>query len=412
MAETSLTLQPLERLPTAPADENRRGANRAAPGTPRLIDADNDLAAVKLWLAEFHDSPNTFRNYRKEVERLLLWARHERGKPLSDLSREDLKAYELFLEDPQPAQRWCGPRRPREAADWRPFQGPLSAPSRRQALVIINALFMYLVDAGYWSANPLTLMRRRLKKLNAAVLKTVERFLDQAQWRELFEFVEQQPRETSKQHAGYERLRYLLSLLYLLGPRVSEIAGSTMGNFVERRGKWWWTVTGKGGKTETIPANSEVLEALMRYRQFHRLSPLPAPGEQTPLVMTLYGPGGITSNMIYRIVKDVMRQLADAVEATNPGHAQKYRAVSTHWFRHTAITHQADAGIELRYLNKSARHSKLETTAVYLHAEEEQWHRAMERHSSRPKSDGKDVSDGGSNEPSERNTNDDGNRFP
>ena len=60
--------------------------------------------------------------------------------------------------------------------------------------------------------------------------------------------------------------------------------------------------------------------------------------------------------------------------------AEKLRKASTHWFRHTAITHQADAGIELRYLNKSARHDKLDTTAGYLHADEEAWHNAMEIH--------------------------------
>jgi site-specific recombinase XerD len=58
----------------------------------------------------------------------------------------------------------------------------------------------------------------------------------------------------------------------------------------------------------------------------------------------------------------------------------KLRNASTHWLRHTAVTHQADAGIELRYLNKSARHAKMETTSIYLHADEDEWHSAMEKH--------------------------------
>src|SRR5690606_3939128 len=126
----------------------------------RQLTADNDVDAVRAWLAEFHDSPQTLRAYKKESERLLLWAIHERGTALSSLTREDLIAYENFLKDPRPRTRWCGPRRPRHSQDWRPFEGPLKASSRRQALVILNALFSYLTEAGYLAGNPLALVRR------------------------------------------------------------------------------------------------------------------------------------------------------------------------------------------------------------------------------------------------------------
>lgn len=48
---------------------------------------------------------------------------------------------------------------------------------------------------------------------------------------------------------------------------------------------------------------------------------------------------------------------AQTLAVTEAHKAAKQRRASTHWFRHTAVTHQADAGIELRYLNKNARHS-------------------------------------------------------
>jgi len=53
-------------------------------------------------------------------------------------------AYERFLADPQPAARWvlAGSKKlARGHPDWRPFAGPLSPGSVRQALVIPNALF-------------------------------------------------------------------------------------------------------------------------------------------------------------------------------------------------------------------------------------------------------------------------------
>lgn len=371
---------PLERFLLPANIDGRQGFNRAGSDVTKQIEADNDLDAIKVWLAEFRNSPNTLRNYRKEVERLLLWSVLELGKPLSSLRREDIARYQAFLEDPQPRERWCGPRTLRHSPAWRPFEGPLSTSSRRQVLVILNSLFAYLVEAGYLAGNPISLVRRRERVAQNPKTETIERFLEQDLWQHLSEFVDRMPRETAGQKARQERVRYLLSFLYLLGPRVSEIASHTMGSFVESRGKWWWRVVGKGEKEARIPVNQEMIAALERYRVFLGLSPLPDPDEATPLALSLGGRHGVTANMIYRIVKDVMTRAADQLQANQPHKADKLRKASTHWLRHTAITHQADAGIELRYLNKSARHSKLETTAIYLHAEDDAWHDAMEKH--------------------------------
>ncbi len=376
---SDLTPVPLERIVIPTHLDGREGINRAPAGAIKQIAAEDDLGAVSCWLAEFHDSPHTFRNYRKEVERLLLWAFHERGKPLSSLVREDLLRYEAFLQDPQPRDRWCGPRVARQEEGWRPFEGPLSQASRRQALIILNSLFAYLVAAGYLASNPISLIRRR-NRMAKPDTTTVERFLDQDLWTHLLGFIDGMARETQGQRARQERVRYLFSLLYLLGPRVSEVASHTMGSFVERRGKWWWVVLGKGDKEAAIPVNQEMLAALERYRLFLGLPALPTPDETTPLLPSIGGTRPVTANMVYRIVKDVLARAADAIEAADPRKAEKLRKASTHWLRHTAITHQADAGIELRYLNRSARHAKLETTAIYLHADDDAWHEAMEQH--------------------------------
>ena len=80
-------------------------------GQPRLITAENDIDAVLTWLREYEDSPHTFASYRKEAERLWLWAVQHQGKALSSLTREDLLAYEAFLANPAPD--WIDPRRPK-----------------------------------------------------------------------------------------------------------------------------------------------------------------------------------------------------------------------------------------------------------------------------------------------------------
>ncbi|MFZ1492320.1 MAG: tyrosine-type recombinase/integrase [Candidatus Competibacter denitrificans] len=369
---------PLERLHLPDELDGRVGANRAGPDVVCQLAASNDLQAVQAWLAEFHDSPQTLRNYRKEAERLLLWALMERGKPLSSLTREDCLLYETFLVDPQPRERWCGQKAPRFSSRWRPFLGPLNPASRKVAMLIVNSLFSYLVKAGYLAGNPLALARRRNR--NQQSLRQVERFLEHDQWQTLLTTVEELPRDEERDRQHYARAKYLLALLYLLGPRVSEVANHTMSSFTQIRGRWWWRVIGKGRKEAQVPVNQDMLQALRDYRRFYGLSSMPAPDDATPLVLNLKGTGGIGDNMIYRIIKELVAKAANRLEADDPYQAEKLRRASTHWFRHTSITHQADAGIEIQFLQRNARHARIDTTGLYLHAEEKEWHETMERH--------------------------------
>ena len=375
---TTVPPLPLERLHLPDDLDGRAGANRAGPEVVCQLAASNDLEAVNAWLAEFRDSPQTLRNYRKEAERLLLWALLERGKALSSLAREDCMLYETFLTNPQPQARWCGSKAPRFSPRWRPFIGPLSPASRKLAMLVINSLFSYLVKAGYLAGNPLALTRRRGREPQR--IRQVERFLEHDQWQALLATIEALPREDLRDQQHYARAKYLLALLYLLGPRVSEVAQHTMSSFMQLRGRWWWRVVGKGQKEAQVPVNQDMLQALRDYRRFYGLSPLPAPDDPTPLILNLKGNRGIGDNMIYRIVKELVEKTANRMAVDDPHQAEKLRRASTHWFRHTSITHQADAGIGLQFLQRNARHSRIDTTGLYLHAEEKEWHETMERH--------------------------------
>jgi integrase/recombinase XerC len=84
----------------------------------------------------------------------------------------------------------------------------------------------------------------------------------------------------------------------------------------------------------------------------------------------------LTSTAVYLIVKAIFVPAAEARQAGDPAGAATLRRASTHWLRHTAATHQADAGTDLRYIQKNLRHASLETTAIYLHAEDDRRHAA------------------------------------
>lgn len=358
-----------------PGLDGSQGGNRGR-GHCQLAAAD-DVAAVQAWLSEFVDSPQTWRSYRKEAERLLLWCWLVAGKALSDLQREDLQRYQQFLKQPRPASRWCGPRASRDSPQWRPFQGPLSPASQAQALIIINSLFTYLVTAGYLAGNPMGLVRRKLKTTARSNSEATSRYLDQALWQRVWQYIEQLPQETGANRDRAERLRYLFTLLYSLGPRVNELASHPMGSVQCVRGRWWWFVTGKGSKAAKVPVTPSCLAALQRYRTYLGWAALPTADDMRPLVPSQKGSRGISANMIYRLVKTLFAEVADSLQPDAPDLANTLRRASTHWMRHTAITHLADRKIDIRFLNKTARHEKLETTAIYLHAEDDAWHDAI-----------------------------------
>jgi hypothetical protein len=134
-----------------PAELDGSDGRFRAPLHQCLLEAKNDYEAIAAWLATKHD-PNrtgktaTHRAYRKEAERLLLWAIVEQGKPLSSLTVEDVNAFKWFLAAP-PA-RWCGPRHhQRWSPLWRPLEGPLSSAALRQSIVILRSLIAFLVSA-------------------------------------------------------------------------------------------------------------------------------------------------------------------------------------------------------------------------------------------------------------------------
>ncbi|AQV96182.1 integrase [Cupriavidus necator] len=121
-----------------------------APGAASGCPYSQGITVVKAWLREAAGGRgSTFAAYRKEAERLLLWAALERHKGLSQLDLDDRRAYLAFLAQPEPASRWCGPRAPRQQAAWRPLTGPLSPASQRHSMRVLAALFRWMHDNGY-----------------------------------------------------------------------------------------------------------------------------------------------------------------------------------------------------------------------------------------------------------------------
>lgn len=345
------------------------------------IDAGSDIEAVSLWLTEYRASPQTWRAYRREAERLLLWLDRQELR-LGQVRREHLDAFEAFLADPRPRGAWIGPPRSRRSSEWRPFRGPLSPASRRQSLVILQGLFAWLAEAGWVTHNPFRLMRDKRRRLDNRQT-SIERYLERPLWAWFWAWLNRPPAEsaTPRQRFEWQRRRLVFGFAYLLAPRIAEISAARMGDFRRREGRWWWEVIGKGSKRAVIPVPPDMLALLGDWRTELGLAREPLPEEDGPLLRSLDGQRGLGDNRLYRLIREAFAAGAAALEEEGDGlGARQLRRATPHWLRHTALTHQAQAGVELRYLAATARHARLDTTARYLHAEAEEWHRQQARH--------------------------------
>jgi integrase len=379
--EQGREIAPMEALRVPRELDGSHGTNREW-DVPRQIAANTDVEAVRAWLANFVGTKTTFDAYRKEAERLLLWSIWEAGKPLSSLTHEDWLVYQSFLASPAPRGKWVadkGRKHPRSDRRWRPFAGPLSPASQRQAGVILNSMFAWLVSAGYLAGNPLSLSRHRKPRQSPRI----ERYLDEDLWQQVKATIDALPRETPREREHYFRLRWLVTLCYVCGLRISEIAENSMGNFFCRRDqdsteRWWLEIVGKGSKVRIVPATNELMIELGRYRRELRYPPLPVPGESTPLLLPIGGkPKPLSRGGIHDIIKSVFTMTAERIKLKGPEHAHiasKVAQASAHWLRHTAGSHMANKAVDLRHVRDNLGHASISTTSGYLHAPDDSRH--------------------------------------
>ncbi|WP_321817430.1 MULTISPECIES: site-specific integrase [unclassified Paraburkholderia] len=342
-----------------------------APRATCALDANNDYEAVRTWLA-LHEAPATQRSYKKEAERLILWAIVERGRALSSLTTEDAIAYRAFLRHPSPHARWIGPVRPRTSPDWRPFNGSLSARSVAHALTILGALFRWLIEQRYVLANPFAGVKVR-DAGNANVLDTSHAFTE-GEWALTRTIAEGLEWSSGWSAPAAQRLRFLLDFGYATGLRASEIVGATLGQIeTDPRGDHWLRVTGKGKKHARVALPPLAWNALARY-----LAERALPVTQlhwhpdTPVIGSLEADShdAISSVRLWMVMRRFFALAAHSIEADHAPLAEKLRRASPHWMRHTHATHALGRGAELTTVRDNLRHASVSTTSIYLHSDE------------------------------------------
>lgn len=234
-----------------------------APRAACLLDASNDYEAIQSWLS-LHESAATQRAYRKEAERLILWAIIERGRALSSLTTDDAIAYRVFLRRPKPRERWIGPSRPRHSAEWRPFTGALSARSAAYALNVLSALFRWLIEQRYVLANPFAGVKVKNHAPRSGL--DVSRGFSEGEWLLIRALADGLEWSYGWSVSAAQRLRFLLDFGYATGLRASELVGATLADIRrDEHGDHWLHVIGKGGKRGKVTLPALARTALDQY---------------------------------------------------------------------------------------------------------------------------------------------------
>jgi len=369
VADRRSIVTPWEHLRLPHEVDGSAGAFRA-PLSTCILGVDNDYEAIQAWLA-LHESPATQRAYRKEAERLILWAIVARGKALSSLTTKDATDYRAFLRRPTPRERWVGPPRPRTSPDWRPFVDTLSARSVAHALAVLSALFRWLVEQRYVLANPFAGIKVRGSQ-RAMAVETTHAFTE-GEWLLVRTIANGLEWSYGWQAAAAQRLRFVLDFGYATGLRISELADAALRNLdVDAAGDHWLHVVGKSGKPARVTLTPLARAAVERYLLERGLPVSRARWNPATLLIGSLDDGetGITPLRLWEVMRRFFRLAGGIIEGEHPALAEKLRRATPHWMRHTHATHALAKGVELSAVRDNLRHASISTTSIYLHTDD------------------------------------------
>lgn len=359
----------------------------------------NDFNYALSFLKSYTGSVGTFNSYRRETERLLQWTWLIKKCSIIELRREDIEEFIRFCLNPPDS--WIGLKKAprfieREGkripnAEWKPFvvtlskeaikqgdkpllsQFSLSQGATQEIFAILSTLFNFLVAEEYVLSNPVALIRQKSKFIRKKQHNPPIRRLSLNQWSAVLESAEFLATQSPEKH---ERTRFMLSLLFGMYLRISELAATTrwtpsMNHFAkDNNGYWWFTTVGKGNKERQIAVSDAMLQSLIRWRRFLGFTDLPSPADNSPLLPKLRGHGPMSDTApIRRIIQQCFDLAQEQLRIKGQSEeADTLAAATVHWLRHTGISE--DVKIRPReHVRDDAGHSSGVTTDRYIDIE-------------------------------------------
>lgn len=386
-------LAPLERLALPGALSGAEGTNRAT--VFPYVSARHDLEAIRAYLHLYDGQDATQRAYRRELERLVLWAVVERGVALSSMTVEDCTAYKHFLAAPSDA--FTGPPASRASGRWRPFAPRgLSLDSQRYAVRALRAAFAWLVDVRYLAGNPWKAVRDP-KPVTRATRMKVDRALPINLWSRLRTFLADCGEGLGPMGPDWRAARALILLMGDTGLRIAEATAAGRQGLMwlpadgELPPTWLLTVIGKGSRERHVPVGAECVDAI-RAHWCDRGLDFDAPDAAVPLVAPIVIPptpaarakfgestehtgpagaaGGYSVRGARRVVTRALRRIIDTLPDLAEAERQQLARTSPHAFRHTFGTQSTAADMPLDVVQRILGHASMQTTSIYVTAEQ------------------------------------------
>ncbi len=397
------TLAPLERCAVSPTVDGRMGDNRA-PLRP-MIRARNDIEAIQSWLQKHDRNEKTYRHYRKEAERFMQWCIMIKGIALSSVYVEDCNEYIDFMAAP-PAN-WCGPRQPRNDVKWRPFTGPLTDSSQRNAQLILGAMFEYLCRVNYLQGNPWIGTRKivtvkphaKMKIANRVSLPLWERLADTGGILDTLAAMDLPTLREEFKLRGYGVTQGHSAMLAFIaairlgtttGLRCSEMANARI-EFIEKTADqplYELTVIGKGSKERKVYIDDPTYAALQAHwlDTYGNTRPLTGavlsprrtePVNTLPVVdLTATGAArrrqGYSTRGLFDLITSWLKRIACATRfdlAEEERH--RLQSLGVHSLRHSFGNHMVQQDMPLDVVRHIMGHASLNTTSIYVESEDE-----------------------------------------
>ena len=354
------------------APSGRLGVKMFRVADDPITEAQTDIEIAREFIANGELSDKSIANSQKELYRFLTWCREEAKKSLAQLNVADLNAYKDFLRNPPPD--WISRTKwPRHDPRYRPFTGPLSDPSRRQAMIAVKGLLAFAEQTGYLRRNPGALVRN----VRAPQASRITRYLTPEAIALAIATVSRRLPDSPAALRRRERDRFLLIAFAHTGARLNELVSANMGALYAEGGRWWIDVLGKGNKPRRLPVPDEMLDAFREYREAYGLPAHTARADRMPLVLSSRSRTvqRLTDEAAAEALKGIFAEAASA--ATQAGKADiaaSLRHASVHWLRHSMLTNHANNGVQLKTLQDTAGHANIATTAAYLHKTDNERH--------------------------------------
>ncbi len=257
-------------------------------------------------------SPNTLKNYRRDLEVAIAWCSKQELIQWRDLEQHQLRSF----------------------VSWRHRQG-LTGKSIQRELSAMRGLFNYLIQEGRATRNPAQGLRAPKSKRKLPVTLDVDQLV------QLLDVDVVDPLEV--------RDLAMMELFYSSGLRLAELVSLNLSDLTADDDAL--EVTGKGSKARRVPIGTMARGALRLWMQSRPL--LAAPQEQAVFVSNR------GTRISHRSVQARLRRWTSANGA--PGN------LHPHMLRHSFASHLLESSGDLRAVQELLGHANISTTQIYTH---------------------------------------------